>query len=135
MPQTLFGSSQTWLFAIFTLFCALLCSFAFFCGLAFALFCAHSRSFRVRPRLERAGCAVWELQIPVTFMEVLAALILSLRLLVLLSASHDILLIVVCLLAFILMSSPSFFPHPHPRRQHINNERAPPTEMSTQVIR
>ena len=47
---------QTWLFAIFmqkrsfALFCDLLRPFALFCGLAF---CAHLRSFCVRPRLER----------------------------------------------------------------------------------
>ena len=54
--QRIFLSSQTWLFqtwlfAIFTrmrsfvLSCALLRSFALFCGLAFALFCGHLRSF------------------------------------------------------------------------------------------
>ena len=65
----LVGSSQTWLFQTwlvfpsftqmrcFALFCALLSSFALFCGLAFAIICTYLRSsfacFCVRPRLER----------------------------------------------------------------------------------
>ena len=75
-----FGSSQTWLFAIFTrkrsfaLFCALLRSFVCICGLAFALICALLRAFVCfceRPCLERPrlGTAdnLWVRQNPAKF--------------------------------------------------------------------